>query len=44
LIRFLEIYGDIPLCNGTGQKMKPKYGEFEKFSINRLDTLLEELA
>lgn len=43
LIAFREKYGSLPLCNGTGSKMKPEFGEFEKFSRSRIETLLEDL-
>ena len=43
LIAFREEYGEMPLCNGTGAKMRPDFGEFEKFSLARLKTLLEDL-
>lgn len=44
IISFQETYGRPPLCNGTGQRMKPKYGEFERFSRKRIETLIEDLS
>ena len=44
LIAFRERYGEVPLCNGTGSKMKARYGEFQYFSRARIETLLEDLS
>lgn len=44
LIAFREKYGAVPLCNGTGSKMKASFKEFECFSRVRIDTLLEDMS
>lgn len=44
LIAFQEKFGRPPFCNGTGQRMKPNFGEFERFSRPRLLTLIEDLS
>lgn len=44
IIEFVEMYGEPPLCNGTGSKMKTKFGEFEKFSRPRIRQIIEDLS
>lgn len=44
LLRFAEMFGRVRLCNGTGHRMKPLYGEYAKFSHSRLKSVLEELS
>ena len=44
LISFREKYGDIPLCNSTGSKMKATNGEFQCFGQHRIGVVLEDLA
>ena len=44
IISFQETYGCPPLCNGTGQNMRPTFGEFDRFSRNRIETLIEDLS
>jgi hypothetical protein len=44
LIAFREEFGDIPRCNGSGQKMKPAFEEFLRFSRARLAVILGELS
>lgn len=44
LMVFREKFGDIPLCNSTGNKMKASFNEFECFSRKRIETLLEDIS
>lgn len=44
IIEFTEMYGEPPLCNGTGSGMRAEFGEFEKFSRSRIQRIIEDLS
>lgn len=44
IISFQDTFGTPPLCNKTGQRMRASFGEFERFSRQRIETLLEDLS
>ena len=43
LLMFKEMYGEVPRCNGQGQKMKER-DEFKYFTRGRIRRILEDLA
>jgi hypothetical protein len=43
LLVFRDLYGQVPLCNGTGHKMK-EAGEFTLFSESRLRNIIADLS
>jgi hypothetical protein len=43
LIKFKEIYGEVPACNSQGTKMK-RAKEFEYFADHGLEQVIEELS
>jgi hypothetical protein len=44
IIMFGELFDAKPLCNGTGHRMKPRYGEFDRLSRSRVKTIIEDLS
>ncbi len=43
LLAFRERFGDVPVCNGTGHRMK-EGDEFDHFSRSRVEDIIDELS
>jgi hypothetical protein len=43
LVRFKELFGEVPMCNTKGSKMKPR-DVFEYFTMSAIDRILRDIA